>query len=454
MSLTKQAQDRSIQTIDSLLAELNKSAEAGTEPGGYDGPSSHPTAKAEDATQAASEGPRSSENSSDVKEQVGAPSVENGTGVTGGGQDAGQPNMGTHQSATGEDPSVETASAKGGKEDGGYDGPSSHPARTDNESLDGGKFASDGQRALAMIKQASTAGSELLARIVVEADSQRKQAAALPAKTAADAQEAGSQLAANLVQPASTLSQPVVETIKNAYVHADLVATFLKDYQTKLADDDEGDDDDAGESDSGPAVEKKEPAIGGGGESDAGGDAGGEPAPMPSPAEPAEAPMPPMGDMGAMGGAPGGAPGGEPMIPLSVVMQLLSGGGMGGDPMAAAGGDPMAGADVGGGDALAAMGGEAPPVDPAAAGGDPMAAAGGDPMAGGGGGEEQAMLAEALAQGGIPPEAMKAAAVVKMAAAMTGKKLTPGSWRPKTAAEGAKFQKIQNYVQELVGSAR
>lgn len=134
----------------SLFAELNALAEeisAGAEkiaaekaaapcpadPGGYKGPSSHPSASADNNCQPASEGERSRENESDVKDQQGSPSVDNTPEMSyEGRQDDVQLNIGTHAAATGEDPAAEK-DFKGTKDDPG----TSHPAKTN----DGEKYS-------------------------------------------------------------------------------------------------------------------------------------------------------------------------------------------------------------------------------------------------------------------------------------------------------------------------
>lgn len=107
------------------------------DPGGYQGSSTHPSAHIDNRGQASSEGSRSSENESDVKEDQGKPGVNSAPDAKPGQANDVNLNIGTQQSATGEDPSVED-DYKGGKDDPG----SSHPARTDNSSLDGHKYAS------------------------------------------------------------------------------------------------------------------------------------------------------------------------------------------------------------------------------------------------------------------------------------------------------------------------
>jgi len=67
--------------------------------------------------------------------------------------------VGTNKQPTGEDPSNETGSAKSGKKDPGSD----HPARTDNTSLDGHKYAGDSLEKLA--SSLHECGNQLVAQI-------------------------------------------------------------------------------------------------------------------------------------------------------------------------------------------------------------------------------------------------------------------------------------------------
>lgn len=159
---------QSMATIDQFLQKVGsvKVAEDPlSEPGSIGGETSHPVKKVDDRLQTATEGARSSENSKDVKEDQGAPSVENapeakaasarnaanrlakgqqkraegGAVMTAGSAADDAEESVLNVQPTGEDPANETNSAKGGKEDPGSD----HPARTDNDSLDGHKYAFD-----------------------------------------------------------------------------------------------------------------------------------------------------------------------------------------------------------------------------------------------------------------------------------------------------------------------
>lgn len=169
---------QSMQSIDRFLQEVaateKKAAEAHTEPGSVGGPTQHPVKDVDDSTEDASEGERSAENEADVCADQGPPCVDNTEenvaakkAVDGKSEDgsvnppgtasADQLQIGTKKEPTGEEPAVETSSAKGGKEDPG----SSHPARTDNEQLDSLKYAEMDTEELS--KVAADLGNVLLA---------------------------------------------------------------------------------------------------------------------------------------------------------------------------------------------------------------------------------------------------------------------------------------------------
>lgn len=178
----------SMATIEQFIARVGhqKAAEeAHTEAGSIGGETSHPVKNVDDRTEVAQEGERSKENTSDVKEEQGSASVDSTpeattksgsvaqrlakkagenpftknvkkTAPTGSATDKvkkadGGPVQSEGSAAddseesvlnpqpTGKTPDIETNSAKGGKEDPG----SSHEARTDNDKLDGHKYAND-----------------------------------------------------------------------------------------------------------------------------------------------------------------------------------------------------------------------------------------------------------------------------------------------------------------------
>ena len=464
MAAHKTAAQQSVDTIEAMLARVNnqKRAEAKTEAGGFAGGSSHPSTDVDDRTEDASEGARSAENTADVKEDQGSSSVDSTSPGTPGGQDSVQMNIGTNQSATGEDPAVETESAKGGKDDPG----SSHPARTDNNSLDGQKYAS-ARNVISLIKSAQSQGTQLLAKIAVESDGALKQAATkLQKKKAADkvvdeggklppttvddsdsdaskappgkgsskaAAQAGAQLADAAINTAALkqaqdemVVRSLAETVDVAYRMAEKTAAYLNNYLAEkkaMEEGAEGGDPSQGKSEGSEAEDSQHSEEG----------SSEEPGSLPGSA--------PAGDPMAGGGEGGGDS-------EQALLELLAGGqGMGAGQAAGGmmgGGDPMAGGGMGGGDPMAGgMGG-----------GDPsMVAMGGGGGAGGppGGGNEQAMLAEALAQAGITPEMFQALLAGKQAAALkrAGARPQRGQWKPKTAEEAQQFRAVLNYVKEV-----
>lgn len=397
------------------------------DPGGYFGASTHPTANVDNSGQSASEGSRSSENEEDVNKDQGKPGVNQAPTAQPGQQSDVQLNIGTNQSATGEDPSVEDA-YKGGKDDPG----SSHPARTDNDSLDGEKYAkltfSQGRAKCAALANdilaaiANGRGSDLTVDALNLARSKQagapainqqidKAAAAANAKTpAAAAMAAGYELAAALGAEKTAAEQFVTkhasDIINDAIFDADLVGGYL----TKLAEADgppPKEDDGAG---SAPA---------GDGDAD---DAGAPPAGPPAGGAPA-------------GGAPAGGPpmggGGEPSH-AELMTELISAlEEMGISPEEFAQFAAAKGGDAGGG---------APPAGgpPPMAGLPPM----GGPPAGGPPG------APPMGGGDIGAEGMKLAAEMR-------RFQRTGQYQRKNADDGTRSRALRDrmkaHVREMIG---
>jgi hypothetical protein len=183
----------SIATIEQFLqavkSNVKYAAEAHTEPGSIGGATTHPVKDVDDSTEEASEGDRSAENTADVKADQGKPSVDSTSdniaakkaaakrAVDGKSEDGSvnppgtaagdQLQIGTKKQPTGEDPGVETGSAKAEKEDaaGGRLGNTSHPARTNNGELDGYKYASMSIEKLS--SYTAQLGNELLAQLAL-----------------------------------------------------------------------------------------------------------------------------------------------------------------------------------------------------------------------------------------------------------------------------------------------
>ena len=108
-----------------LASEINgQPIKRAAERGATEETSTHPSANGENNTRPATEGARSAENVSDIKEQEGPAGVDaTAAAVPGTQQDKVMPNIGMTQSATGEAPEIEDK-YKGEKEDPG----TSHPA--------------------------------------------------------------------------------------------------------------------------------------------------------------------------------------------------------------------------------------------------------------------------------------------------------------------------------------
>jgi hypothetical protein len=283
----------SIATIDRFVQAVRSggvkyAAEANTEPGSVGGATTHPVKDVDDSTEDAEEGSRSAENTADVKADQGTASVDSTPenisakkaaakrAVDGKSEDGSiNPNgtaaedqlqIGTKKQPTGEDPAVETSSAKAEKEDatGGRLGNTTHPARTNNSELDGYKYASMSIEKLAAMT--SDLGNQLLAAIAnmqksaALTDAQKKidvngngkiegsDLAALRSgqseddeKSAVDAAaQAGWELAGSLSgnfdkQAADALVTSTLESvIKTAADDADKVAAFLNEFNSEL----------------------------------------------------------------------------------------------------------------------------------------------------------------------------------------------------------------------------
>ncbi len=377
-------------TKKSLFSALNSMAEdyrkeaavkvanpVPADPGGMDGKSQHPSATVDNGCQTVSPGPHASENSTDIKEQQGAPSVENTADAKPGDDKDRSLNLGMQASYTGED----VPSPKPGKDDPG----TSSPAKVD----DGEKFAS------LTFKQAHSLSSELGNQILADLFTELGKEAAAPAAPAAPAattKEAqfreGYELAGAMGLSKEAAEAQVydiaAQTLRDAALEAELVGNYFKTASDEAAE---------GEDHSTPSG-KSEDGGSGAGEGEGSGDAS-------------------MAAGG--GGSGGGAPAGDPLA------------GLGGGGAPPAGPGPDAGGGVSQEQALqelvmamqelgitpemleqaaggmgGGMGGGAPPA------GDPLAmGAAGAPPAGAGGPPPGA--------GGPPPEAMKLASLAREA---------------------------------------
>lgn len=379
------------------------------------GQSSHISENVDNMTQDAETGDRFRENTEDVSRDVPGTSVDE-TDIGGGGsQDDKQYNIGTNQSATGEDPSVETASVKGTKEDAkeGDRGGTTHPANAEEV---GDKYAS--MKLSELLKVAEKKATELLTDIHQTAISNQntsqpvKTAATTtttqhPAKPAAtqaaptQSAAAGYNLAALLGQTDNDIekmaSDFIEQVIKDAEIDSDLVGSYMTNYintNRTLAKKAEGyDEEDENNNDDEEKPERTE-------------DRAEEPRP--------EEGMPPAGGDADVLAALGG--GGAPPMP----------------PEAMAGMMPPE-----------AMGGAMPPGGP-----------GGGAMS-----EEEAManLAMALDELGVDPATLAQLAGeqgAKIASAVSGFKRA-GKFRyreAKTASQLHQREQIKDYIRELIGA--
>ena len=163
------------------VAAAKQAAPVPADPGGYKGPSSHPSVSVDNDVQEASTGERASEYEEDIKKQQGAPAVDNTPEMSQEGrQDDVQLNIGVNVAPTGEDPAAEK-DYKGTKDDPG----TSHPAKTE----DGEKYSQ------VSFKEAhatcSTLGNEILADLINFGESRlsspEKEAGEMPAALKAHA---------------------------------------------------------------------------------------------------------------------------------------------------------------------------------------------------------------------------------------------------------------------------
>lgn len=304
--VVKPAQPAAQQT--KTASEMGTSGQGSKDPGGYNrfggGPSTHPSAKVDAGVQSAPMGARAKENEADVKKDVPV-SVDSVSPGSGGDQDSKQMNIGTHQSATGEDPKVEDH-FKGDKDDPG----TSSPANSDDV---GEKYGSMDFEQLS--KEAVDHMEDVLASIA------RGDVAASAPKTAAaqQAAQAGYQLAAVAGQPAEKqFDKQAAATDLLATVMADacLDADLAGEYYYKYAEHRQAEAQTQANAQRGQVKRAGPMDMMGGG--------GGGAAPE------AAAPDPMAGG------------GGMPPDPAA------GGGGMPPDPAAMGGGDPMAGGAEGG----------------------------------------------------------------------------------------------------------
>lgn len=391
----------------SKSAAAKKKAEAYTETGSIGGPTTHPSKDVDDGVEKAREGARSAENERDVKEMEPAGNV-NETGESGPSQDSLNYNIGTRQSATGEDPASED-NYEGHPKDPG----TSHPA---NMSV-GPKYGKWVKKEAASL---SDLANEILADIATQvvptqtpaktASTQQTQTKPTDKVAAAQAgYELASQLGLNKSAADATAKQVISNTINQAQLGADRVGAFLTSF-----------------------IKESEVLY-----------------------KEAEGEMPP--DPAAMAGGPppgmdpsaGGQPGGDPTAALAAAA-----GGAGGppsvDPSGGAGGPP--GGPGGGNEEQALQELTMALMELGISPEELMAAV----QQGGAGGAGGGMGGPPGAGGGMPPpgpEGSPADTAAKVASAVKHfKRSGHFEVRPaKTAAERQYRNQLKSYILELVG---
>lgn len=171
--------------LNALAEEISQSAvktaaekQAGptpSDPGGYQGASSHPTTSVDNNVQKAEEGARASEYEADIKKQQGALAVDNTPELSQEGrQNEVQLNIGTNAKATGEDPAAEK-DYKGTKDDPG----TAHPAKTN----DGEKYSSVSFKEAR--NQCGNLGNDILANLINFGANKLTKQSEMPAQLAA-----------------------------------------------------------------------------------------------------------------------------------------------------------------------------------------------------------------------------------------------------------------------------
>jgi hypothetical protein len=209
---------------------LGHSGQGSRDPGGRDGPSSHPSAKVDSNTQSTPIGSRFKENHDDMTDQYAVGNVDRSSKGGGGSQDDKQIQQGTQQSATGEEPKVED-NYKGTKDDPGTSSPV-------NAEETGHKYGS--MQVGALTKLAYERMNECLADMAngvhlkqAAAPQQQHQQPNDPALAA----QAGYQLAAAAAQApdfdyekTAAVQEMLAGFIKTAEEDADLVAEYLIKY--------------------------------------------------------------------------------------------------------------------------------------------------------------------------------------------------------------------------------
>lgn len=205
--------------------ELGLTGSGAKDPGGKDGPTTHPVGKLDGNSGAAVLGSRGKENEKDLEEAYAA-GVDNTKPGAGGSQDDKQYNIGTVQSATGEDHKTERH-FKGTKDD----GTTEHPA---DASEMGEKYSS--MQYPALVKLAFSKMNDTLALLASGTELVAKTATASKASEAKLAAAAGYELADALVDGVGSDKKAsavgVFEAIiREAQDDADAVGSLMREYR-------------------------------------------------------------------------------------------------------------------------------------------------------------------------------------------------------------------------------
>jgi hypothetical protein len=383
--------DRVSDILRSIGQEKQAAArKSASDPGGLDGASTHPSAKAQNCTVPVPEGFQTAANKKIVKDTIPGGGTDGTSDMTAASAPKAEAAQMGDAKPTGEEPSIEDnyQATSDDKDEGGFGG-TSHPANAGHAKCSAEHLAAASDDEL--FKLAAELGNALAADLANSANL----APVMPAKQAAAAGAAVA--AATNVDEDEVAANIITQIVKMADHQADLIASYLASEAKllKRAADEEADE---------QAEEHTEPdADNEGGPSDADADNAG-------------------GDSGAaadllasMGG--GGAAGGPP-------------------PGMEAGGPP--GAEGG--------------MPPGMEGGMPPGAEGGMPGAGGPGDEEAALqqLAMALMELGIDPAALaQVAAGTKMASAVSNFKAS-GKFKFTEAKQGSEARHIRDYMKDHI----
>jgi len=155
MATKRAMSNEAFASVYEFISGRSKLAEGTEDPGGREGPTTHPVKNVDNNNIEAVEGKQTRLNTQKVKEEIGDASVDAtpdakaamlrlrkaAEGIMAGSAEDAQYQIGTKKTIQGNHPSVETSSAKAKKEDKQRMGSSTHPARADNDELSSGKYA-------------------------------------------------------------------------------------------------------------------------------------------------------------------------------------------------------------------------------------------------------------------------------------------------------------------------